>query len=89
MSYIDSKMMRKKNYPREHTMSSEFFNKLKRRSRFKGLSFEDYSDFLLKEDCRNMLAKDFELDNLDNDFATKGQYLNWLIEKRLADGHLI
>lgn len=87
MSYLMSQMMRRKEYPLEHELSEEKFKKLIRKQDYKGLTFDEYRNFLTGSDERSTLLHEFEI--FEEDFKTRGQFLNWVVEKRLKDGRII
>ena len=87
MSYLMSQMMHRKNYPLEHEITVEKFNKLRRKRDYADLTFEEYRDFLAGSDSRSSLLFEYEIHG--EAFQSRAQFLNWVVEKRLKDGHII
>ncbi len=87
MSYLMSKMMRKKDYPKDHKITEESFKKLIRKAQFREVTFDEYRAFLHGPKVNSELQHDYEC--MEEDFQNKGQYLNWLVERRLKDGHIL
>ncbi len=86
-SYLMSQMMWKKDYPLDHVPTEEKLKKLKRKRDYQELTFEEYQDFLMDGEIKSSLLINYEL--WEDDFQTRGQFLNWIIEKRLKDGRII
>lgn len=87
MSYLMSKLMHKKDYPTEHKITEEMYKKLVKKQQFREVTFEEYRAFLNGPKKNSELQHDYEM--FEEDFQTKGQYLNWLLERRLKDGHIL
>jgi len=82
-----SQMMHRQNYPQVHECTEASYKKLARKERFRETTFEEYQKFCAGKDCGGFLQMDYEF--MGRGFATRGQFLNWLLEKRLKDGRVI